>query len=50
MSVAVTHLPAIQLPGYYLGPTFLGPCHPLVPSAGDAVPETFDAYLYYLQE
>jgi hypothetical protein len=50
MSVAVTHLPAIQLPGYYLGPTFLGPCHPLVPSAGDAVPEAFDAYLYYLQE
>jgi hypothetical protein len=50
MSRAVTHLPAIQLPGYYIGPTFLGPCHPLVPSSGDAIPDVFHANLYYLQE
>ena len=50
MSRAVTHLPAIQLPYYYAGPTFLGPCHPLVPSAGDVVPDVFYASLHYLQE
>lgn len=50
MSRAVTHLPCIQLPRYYVGPTFLGPCHPLVPSARDAVPDVFHGYLHYLQE
>jgi hypothetical protein len=50
MSRSVTHLPAIQLPQYYCGPTFLGPCHPLAPSAGEAVPEAFHAHLYYLLE
>lgn len=50
MSRAVVHLPAIQLPGYYLGPTFLGPCHPLAPSARDPVPDVFYAHLHYLQE
>jgi len=50
MSRAVTHLPCIQLPGYYVGPTFLGPCHPLLPSARDAVPDVFHGYLHYLQE
>jgi hypothetical protein len=50
MSRAVTHLPCIQLPGYYVGPTFLGPCHPLVPSARNAVSDAFYGYLHYLQE
>jgi hypothetical protein len=50
MSRAVTHLAAIQLPAYYVGPTFLGPCHPLAPSARDAVPDVFYAHLHYLQE
>ncbi|MDD4870759.1 MAG: hypothetical protein PHR77_09385 [Kiritimatiellae bacterium] len=50
MSRAVTHLPEIQMGGYYIGPMFLGPCYPMVPSSQDKVPEVFYAYLHYLQE
>ncbi len=51
VSAALGHLPAIVLgPNYYVGPSFLGPAHPLVPAEGDPVPEVFDGYLYYLQE
>jgi hypothetical protein len=51
MSAALGHLPSVILgPCYYIGPSFLGPAHPLVPAVGDAVPEIFDAHLYYLQE
>ncbi len=41
--------PAVHpLPTYYIGPSFLGPCHPLVPRADDAIPDVFHGYLYYL--
>lgn len=50
MSMAVTHLPCLHLKYYYIGPSFLGPCHPLVPNADEQIPEVFYAYLFYLQE
>jgi hypothetical protein len=50
MSEAVGHIPCVTLRKYYIGPSFLGPCHPLVPSIGDPVPEVFSAVLFYLQE
>ena len=50
MSRAVRHLPCLMLGNYYVGPTFLGPCHPLMPRKGEPAPEAFWAYLFYLQE
>lgn len=65
MSRAVGHIPCLSLPMYYIGPSFLGPCHPLVPekrrqdageaqlltpSQGAEVPEEFHGILFYLQE
>ena len=50
LSEAVTHLPAVTLTNYYIGPSYLGPAHPLVPRQGDAVPDEFYGYLFYLQE
>ena len=50
MSEAMGHLPCVCLTTYYVGPSFLGPCHPLVPQAGDAIPDVFHGYLFYLQE
>ncbi len=50
MSKAVRHLPVIMLNYYYVGPHFLGPCHPLLPEKGMAISPVFDGYLYYLQE
>ena len=34
MSRAVRHIPCVTLSNYYVGPSYLGPCHPLVPEAG----------------
>ncbi len=50
MSEAVGHIPCVTLCTYYIGPSFLGPCHPLVPEKGAEVPVVFNAVLYYLQE
>ena len=50
MSAAMGHHPVLQFNGYYIGPTFLGPCHPLIPRKGMKVNEVFDAFLFYLQE
>jgi hypothetical protein len=50
MSVAVGHIPCVTLTSYYVGPSFLGPCHPLIPSAETVVPDAFSAVLFYLQE
>jgi hypothetical protein len=48
MSEAIGHLPCI--PPYFMGPFFLGPAHPLLPSANAAVPDVFKGALYYKQE
>jgi len=50
MSDAVGHIPCITLTGYYVGPSFLGPCHPLVPEKGATIPDVFHGVLYFLQE
>jgi hypothetical protein len=51
ISDALGHLPAVICgPCYYIGPSFLGPAHPLAPTADAPVPDAFYAYLYYLQE
>jgi hypothetical protein len=50
LSRAVGHIPCITLRTYYVGPSFLGPCHPLVPEQDAAIPDVFDGVLYYLQE
>lgn len=50
MSEAVGHIPCLCTPVYYLGPSFLGPAHPLVPKKGEPVPTVFDAVLFYVQE
>ncbi len=50
MSNAMGHLPVIMLNYYYIGPSFLGPCHPLVPEKGVKLSPVFDGYLFYLQE
>jgi hypothetical protein len=50
MSEAVTHIPAVTLTNYYIGPSYLGPAHPLVPQRGDPIPDVFHGYLFYLQE
>ncbi|MBI3830319.1 MAG: hypothetical protein HY291_12435 [Planctomycetes bacterium] len=47
---ALKHLPCLHLGDYYRSPSFLGPCHPLLPDAVAPVPEAFYAFLYYLQE
>jgi len=48
MSNAVVHIPCI--PPYFMGPWFLGPAHPLLPSASMEVPDVFKGALYYKQE
>ena len=50
MSQAVGHIPCITLRNYYIGPSFLGPCHPLVPEEGADIPDVFYGVLFYLQE
>ncbi|NQU75195.1 MAG: hypothetical protein HQ546_02635 [Planctomycetes bacterium] len=50
MSTAMGHLPVLQFNYYYIGPSFLGPCHPLVPDRGQKLSSVFDAFLFYLQE
>ena len=50
MSVAAGHIPCVTLSTYYVGPSFLGPCHPLVPEKDAQVPDVFDAALFFLQE
>lgn len=48
MSAAMGHIPCI--PPYFLGPFFLGPAHPLLPSARAKIPGVFKGVLYYKQE
>lgn len=50
MSEAVGHIPSVTLHYYYVGPSFLGPCHPLIPEKDSDIPDVFDAVLFYLQE
>ena len=50
MSEAVGHIPCICLNYYYIGPSFLGPAHPLFPKKGLKIPDIFKANLFYLQE
>ncbi|MCC6581174.1 MAG: hypothetical protein IT440_12115 [Phycisphaeraceae bacterium] len=50
LSRAVRLLPMLVFPNYYVGPSFLGPAHPLVPHADDTVPDIFFGRLFYLQE
>ncbi|MHB9131284.1 MAG: beta-N-acetylhexosaminidase family protein [Armatimonadota bacterium] len=50
MSRAVGHIPCVTLLYYYVGPSFLGPAHPIVPETGVAIPDDFYGYLFYLQE
>ncbi len=46
---AVGHIPVLVTGGYYLGPMFLGPCHPLPTWTGET-PDAFRGSLYYLLE
>jgi hypothetical protein len=46
---AVGHIPLLVTGGYYLGPLFLGPCHPL-PTWTGPTPDAFRGSLYYLLE
>jgi hypothetical protein len=46
---AVGHIPVLITGGYYLGPLFLGPCHPL-PTWTGSTPDAFRGSLYYLLE
>ncbi len=48
-SDAVQHIPCLTTGGYYIGPAFLGPCHPL-PTWTGPTPDAFCGSLYYLQE
>lgn len=50
MSAAMGHLPVLLFNYYYVGPSFLGPCHPLLPAPGMALSPVFDGCLFYLQE
>lgn len=50
MSRAMGHLPVLLYNTYYVGPSFLGPCHPLIYQKGMTLDSVFDAYLFYLQE
>src|SRR5690349_22305436 len=48
---AVHHIPVLTTGGYYCGPAFLGPCHPLpVWDAHGPIPLAFKGNLYYLLE
>jgi hypothetical protein len=48
---SVHHIPVLTTGGYYIGPMFLGPCHPLpVWSPKENVPEAFKGNLFYLLE
>jgi hypothetical protein len=49
-SEAMGRLPFIQCPNYYIGPVYLGPCHPLAERRDAPMPPVFDGYLFYLQE
>jgi hypothetical protein len=50
-SDAVHHIPILTTGPYYVGPAFLGPCHPLpVWSPTGTIPTAFFGNLYYLQE
>ena len=46
---AVGHIPMLVTGAYYLGPMFLGPCHPLPTWTGET-PDAFRGSLYYLLE
>lgn len=50
MSESMGRLPLLQFNYYYVGPSFLGPCHPLVPEKGMKLSPVFDGHLFYLQE
>ncbi len=50
MSESMGRLPLLQFNYYYVGPSFLGPCHPLVPEKGMKLSPVFDGLLFYLQE
>jgi len=50
MSRAMGHLPVLLYNNYYVGPSFLGPCHPLVPEIHMTLSPVFNGYLFYLQE
>ena len=50
MSESMGRLPVLQLNHYYVGPSFIGPCHPLVPEKGMKLSPVFDGQLFYLQE
>lgn len=50
MSDSMGRLPLLLFNYYYVGPSFLGPCHPLVPEKGMKLPAVFDGFLFYLQE
>jgi hypothetical protein len=48
---AVHHIPVLTTGGYYCGPSFLGPCHPLpVWDRKSPVPDAFRGNLFYLSE
>jgi hypothetical protein len=46
---AVGHIPILTTGAYYIGPAFLGPCHPLPVWEGET-PEAFRGELFYLAE
>ena len=46
---ALGHLPVMTTGGYYIGPAFMGPAHPLPVWEGE-MPEVFRANLFYLAE
>jgi hypothetical protein len=48
-SAAVGHIPILTTGAYYVGPAFLGPCHPL-PVWDGPTPEAFRGSLFYLTE
>lgn len=50
MSESMGRLPLLQFNHYYVGPSFLGPCHPLVPEPGMKLDPVFDGFLFYRQE
>lgn len=50
MSESMGRLPLLQFNHYYVGPSFLGPCHPLVSEKGMKLSAVFDGFLFYLQE
>jgi hypothetical protein len=48
---AVHHIPVLTTGGYYIGPAFLGPAHPLpVWNPPEAIPKAFFGNFYYLAE